>query len=184
MVDIPDNMYERRSGRRWTRGRRRRLRSPWSRVAGGVFLILVSGVCGYDAYAANASAAQSSYTQSSGVRENATVTNVENDQNCGRGGCSYSADIYVDLPAPVSGQTSTVVNVPDNVSDSDGQTISVLVDPRNPGYAELPGRPDASGSDTIWISVVAAVILALGVSSIVRGVRLRLRTQSWRYVSA
>lgn len=186
MVDIPDNMYDRRSSRRGSRLYRRglRRRSPWSVVLGGVFLVLVSAGCAYDTYAANASAAKSSYTQSSGVRENATVTNVVNNKDCGRGGCTYSADVYVDLSRPVSGQTTADVSVPNSVNYTDGQTITVLVDPKDPGYAELPGQPDNQASTAIWVAVVAAVVLAFGILAIVRGVRMRLRTHSWRYVSA
>lgn len=152
-------------------------------MAAGIFFVLISAGCGYDAYAANISAAQSSYTQANGVRENATITVVDNDEDC-HGGCTYSATVYVTLPTPVKGQTDTVVNVPEKVNQTDGQQISVLVDPQNPGYAELPGHPDASGTATIWVSVIAAAVLAGGIGTIVRGVRMRLRTQSWRYVSS
>ena len=103
----------------------------------------------------HAQAAQSSYVQAHGLRESATVGHVDNKQVDG----NYTATVTVQLQPPVNGTTSSIVHVPHQDNSSPGDTITVLVDPSQPGYSELPGAPSVTGQDWIVPLVIAVVIL-------------------------
>lgn len=81
-----------------------------------------------------------------------------------------------------SGQVSTVVNIPNNVSYTRGQVISILVDPADPGYAELLGSPYATDTTTAGLVISAAVFCIIGASGIVSAVRMRRRQPAWRAI--
>lgn len=100
-------------------------------------------------------AARSSYVQAHGLRESATVVHVDTD--------SRSANVTVRLRSPVKGVTSIIVGVRHNVSSSPGETITVLVDPSQPDYAELPGSPNAT--PTYWPSAITVVGVVLAVAA-------------------
>lgn len=107
-------------------------------------------------------ASRSSFTQAHGVRLGATVTEVDNGVHCHRSVCSTDATIRVDLRRPVAGKSESTVSVPHAVSYGDYQPITVLVDPKDPGYAELPGLPDASYLSMIGPSLFALFFFLLG----------------------
>jgi hypothetical protein len=164
---------------------RRRRYGPVSTLIGGIVFALLGVAMVFFSFSAHAQAAKSSYTQSSGVSESATVVNVDNNQNtnCGsHGACTttYSAQVAVSLQTPVSGQDTATVNVPANVSYTTGQQISVLVDPKDPGYAELPGQPYATQGSTVALIIGAVVVFVLGMLAVVRAVRMRLHGQAWQ----
>src|SRR3984885_9207526 len=115
--------------------------------------------------AGNADAARSAYTQAHGVRETATVVQVHNTaaESCsgGSGGCAdtWSAVVSVRLPQPVGGQAETTVQVPHKVSYQPGGTVTALVDPQSPGYAELPGVPMTTQADVLAFTIGLIVII-------------------------
>jgi hypothetical protein len=89
-------------------------------------VILVSGF---------ASAGKSAYTQAHGVPRAATVTSVT------LGGSKASTeDVDVSLASPVDGQQSVTVLVPSRQSFPVGARVQVLIDPQDPGYAEMAGQ--------------------------------------------
>jgi hypothetical protein len=121
--------------------------------------------------AGNANAAKSAYTQAHGVRETATVAQVHNSvvESCsgGAGDCSdtWSAVVLVRLPQPVVGRVGTTVQVPYKVSYQPGDTVTVLVDPQSPGYAELPGVPMTTKADVLAFTIgLILVIIGSGTS--------------------
>jgi hypothetical protein len=84
------------------RGRRHgRRSSPVTTLITGVVFAVFAGVAVFGAVAAYSDAARSSYTQSNGVADNATVVNVDNSQDtsCARSSCStsYSAQVTTTL---------------------------------------------------------------------------------------
>jgi hypothetical protein len=86
-------------------------------------------------------AARSSYTQNHGVSVSGTVISADNSTVCSaRGGCSYSATILVRLSRPVGGVSVTTAHYPDSTDLVSGEPVTVLVDPKQPDYAELPGH--------------------------------------------
>lgn len=122
-------------------GRRRRRYGP--HAAGWAVLLLGAGTVGFTIGAISdyVQAQRSSYVQTHGVSDVAAVTAVHNDEHCSRGGCSYTAAIDVTLAAPVQGVSRTTVHF-DGYSDLQaGEPLTVVVDPQQPGYAELPGSP-------------------------------------------
>jgi hypothetical protein len=63
----------------------------------------------------------------------------------------------VSLVSPAGGLATTTVRYPGQSSYLTGQSISVLIDPHQPTYAELPGSPDTSSHTWIWCTVAAIV---------------------------
>jgi hypothetical protein len=147
----------------------------------------MSGILlGFATFLSHAQAAGSSYTQANGIRENATVTHVDRQPDSEDGGY-VSTYLTVTLPTPVNGRTSTVVNLSyiDNQGNyTDGQVVAVLVNPRNPGYAELPGQPYAVGPQTVAIGLLAVLSLVCGVAMTIDGVRTSQRRNSRNAVNA
>jgi hypothetical protein len=160
-------------------GRRRR-NSPTSLlIAGIVILGLGIGAIAL-AIGAHAAASKSSYTQSNGIQDSATVDNVSNYSSSGRGGTTYWASIAATLGRPVDGQWTTVVNIPNNVNYHTGQAISILVDPADPGYSELPGQRYATDSTTAGAAIGSLVGLVIGVATIINSFRMRARLRALR----
>lgn len=160
-----------------------RRHGPLSTLTGGIIFTLIGAGIVVGAFTSHAEAAKSSYTQANGVTAAAMVTKVDNEQSCGRSSCTYYAYVTVTLRTPVKGHASTVVNVPRNVSYVSGQPVSVLVDPKDPGYAELPGSPYETDADTVGMALFAVFMFALGITGIVRRVRMRARERTWRGIS-
>lgn len=113
-----------------------------------------------------AEGARSSYTQAHGASRQAsilTVRNIQHQSHSQHGGTHtwYTAQMSVSLNEPVGGLSQTTVQVPHSVSYESGQTVTVLVDPREPGYAELPGVPDVTAGDWYGMLAGAAVCTLL-----------------------
>lgn len=112
------------------------------------------------------------------------MAKVSNNQetSCGRhGGCTTtdSAQVTATLAQPVDGQRSTVVNIPGNVSYTAGQPISILVDPKEPGYAELPGQPYSTSGAVVGVGVLVVILFLAGGAALRRAVRMRRRGPQW-----
>jgi hypothetical protein len=83
----------------------------------------------------SAAANKSGYTQAHGLPRSGVVTSVANHT-----GKSSSADVGVRLGEPVGGQAATTAHLPSVTSLKPGMAVRVLVDPRDPSYAEFPGQ--------------------------------------------
>lgn len=142
---------------------------------GAVFIIL--------SFALRSSAALSSFVQAHGVRREAVILSVDNiahtsTTTTGSGSSrhtvtstTYTAEVLVRLADPVGGHARTTVHVPRYETDGPGDALTVLVDPGDPGYAELPGSPSIPAVlPTIFLAVGAflAVISVTGSALIAR----------------
>jgi hypothetical protein len=95
-------------------------------------------------------AQRSSYTQAHGVSETAVADSVQvNMQRGSHGSVSYTSDITVTVQHPSVGDGSATVYSQGDTSITQGSTFTVLVDPRQPSYAEIPGSP--YDTTTGWI---------------------------------
>ncbi|HXL94849.1 MAG TPA: DUF3592 domain-containing protein [Streptosporangiaceae bacterium] len=121
-------------------------------------------------------AQQSSYTQAHGVSETAVADNVQVITNRGsHGSVSYTSDITVTVQHPIVGNGSATVYSQGGTSVTQGSTLTVLVDPRQPSYAEIPGSPYDTTSGwivsllfTIVFGIVAGLISRRAVLMILR----------------
>jgi hypothetical protein len=120
-------------------------------IAGGGALIFLSAQEYGDA-------ARSSYTQAHGARQAARVIS---EDTTGTGKHPTSA-LAVRLSGSVNGHDTTTVHIQGAPTYSPGAPVTVVVDPRDPGYAELPGAPYTSSGS--W-----EIPLGIGVASIVVG---------------
>ena len=136
---------------------------------GVVFIIL--------SIALRSSAALSSLVQAHGVRREAVILRVDNiahksTTTTGSGSrnhtvtsTTYTAEVLVSLADPVGGQARTTINVPRYETNGPADTLTVLVDPNAPGYAELPGSPSTPAVlQTVYLAVGAflAVVAITG----------------------
>lgn len=101
----------------------------------------------------------SQYVQAHGDKTPAVVASVHQHEDQGRSGTTYWADITVDLQPPVHGHNTTTVHYPGQTPLAAGERVTVLVDPHQAGYAELPGSPDTTGTD--WALLQAFAVVAL-----------------------
>lgn len=101
-------------------------------VAPGLLAIAFGGLVSWAAFFWNSQVDESSFTQASGVRENATVTHVHTEQAYSQYWAYTATDLTVALPKAVMGRTSVVVNLSYLANYSDGQVVAVLVNPRTP----------------------------------------------------
>jgi hypothetical protein len=147
---------------------RRRGRRPAGPVSLSIFAFILTAMAAllfFFSFHVRAESAQSEYIQAHGMSRQATVISVDNIQHQshsqnGTGTVWYTADITASLNPAVGGLSETTVHVPHQVSYSDGQTVPVLVDPRAPGYAELPGQPDVTAKDW-WATLAGGAVCVL-----------------------
>ncbi len=85
-------------------------------------------------------------------------------------------DISVLLGTPVGYQFVSDVYVPGDHGYDTGDKIRILVDPRDPSYSELPGRPDARvWPMTISIALLSLWFAAAAVACLAQAFRIRPR---------
>jgi hypothetical protein len=138
---------------------RRRRYGPRAMAIATVVFALIGIGFGVGAFFAHRSAAKSSYVQDHGIRASGTVDSVDNSEACGRYSCDWTASIVVTLSSPVDGVRTTTVHYPDFSSLNAGEPVVVLIDPKQPGYAELPG---STFSEPIqWIILALFALLGL-----------------------
>jgi hypothetical protein len=99
-----------------------------------------------------AAASESGYTQAHGLLRSGIVTSVTNHE-----GRAASADVGVRLGEPVNGQAATTAHVHALTSLKPGTSVRILVDPKDPRYAEFPGQRYTQESA---VQVAAATFLA------------------------
>jgi hypothetical protein len=97
-------------------------------------------------------AAHSSYTQAHGVRRAARV--ISEDVGTGK---DPTEALVVRLSGPVNGHGTTTVHI-QHIQDvptySPGAPLTVVVDPQDPAYAELPGFPYTSTGQWVLALVI------------------------------
>jgi hypothetical protein len=138
---------------------RRRVHTPGAAV--GVALITTAMACiGLVGIFAGYSGAQrSSYTQSHGVSETAVADNVQNiASHSSHGGTTYTSQITVTIQHPAVGDGSATVYGNGRTSVQPGDTLTVLVDPKQPSYAEFPGVPYDTTSSWVLALVFTLVV--------------------------
>ena len=87
------------------------------------------------------------------------MTKVHAIEHSNRYGSYHTYNLEVALPPPVLGHISTTVHTPDRNAPADiGDTVTVLIDRSDPGYAELPGQP-ANSIDTAIVGLVFLLII-------------------------
>ncbi|HET9059520.1 MAG TPA: hypothetical protein VFN61_06335 [Acidimicrobiales bacterium] len=139
---------------------KRRLR----RVAIGYFAVVWFGVL--IAFSVNAIVeygnwARTNETQSHGTHELAKVTSVDQIYHGNESSYFYTYNYEVRLAHPVGRATYSTVYTPEQTQFAGaGQRISVLVDPYQPAYAELPGEGMATLGAPIALTVAALVMMA------------------------
>jgi hypothetical protein len=99
---------------------------------------------------------KSSYTQAHGLSRDGTVTSVHDYD-----GRDASTDLGVRLAEPVGGQPATTAHVRGISSLKADAAVRVLVDPQDPGYAELPGQPYTPKSSAQVAAAFSLVMIAL-----------------------
>jgi hypothetical protein len=159
----------RRWGRRGGRGRGRSLDEPII-ISFGLLTYLIV-VAGFAVWAVNvhAEGALSSYVQHDGMHRTGGILRVQNvEHQDTNDGPYYSSFITVSLAPPMDGHSTTVVHVPHGSSFVVGEGLEILVDPQQPGYAELPGQPFVqnrqwivAGSFSLAIAVVGFLPMVL-----------------------
>lgn len=147
----------------------------YSPVAMAINVILFTGgSVGFavGAVVMHSDADRSARVQHHGIPRVASVQSFRNNYHSSRGGGYYTADIYVSFTPPVEGTTTTVVHYPGHVDPPVGADYRVLVDPTDPGYAELPGSP--STKSWTWILLVVFAVLFAGLDLLVGRAYYRL----------
>jgi hypothetical protein len=85
---------------------------------------------------------RSAYTQAHGVPSIGRVISVDNTQSCSKGSCWWTSADLIDLTTPrVNGATTTTLHTPFATSLTAGDMVSLLVDPQEPSWSEIPGHP-------------------------------------------
>jgi hypothetical protein len=151
--------------------------SPVTRIAGIVIIIGAGVTLTTIAVQLHSRAALSSYTQQHGLARDATVEAVHPVSHDTSHDSWTTYDYDVALAVPAGPATRTIAHDPtrDFQQFSQGDKISVLVDPRQPGYAELPGVPVES---SWWFTVpltLSVIFLAPAVLITVEEIRHRRR---------
>ena len=141
-----------------------------------IVTVIMYSLCALSTFgvvASNASAAQSSYVQAHGMRDSATVVSEDDIAHWTKqSGTTYTSLVNVQLQQPVHGTTRSVVHVPYAAGDLPGGKVTVLVNPRNPGYSELPGSADTTNGSWIQMLVLALLTLVIAIVSTRRTRRL------------
>lgn len=109
---------------------------------------------------------RSAYVQAHGLRENAVVDSVRTITAPAKSGAQDTATLTVTVTSPASGSHRAVAYDPAGTSVKPGSAITVLLDPKQPAYAELPGHPYAPGGQWAQGLLAMAVIGALAAGAV------------------
>ena len=146
----------------------RRSYGPAAATFGFLWLLVVfAGMVG-DTRQTQAAGARSSTVQATGIPASGVIEGVS---VVGR-----TTLLTVRLSTPVDGIATTTVHEPTpDGGGAIGQAIDLLLDPQDPGYAELPGTPFVGTMN--WIAVAAWALLFL----VLALARANILWQLWRY---
>jgi hypothetical protein len=138
-------------------------------VTAGVGTVLIVG-----SVIKHGDATRTSYTQAHGARRAARV--ISEDAGTGR---NPTSTLTVRLSEPVNGHDTTTVHIHGAPAYSPGAPVTVVVDPQDPGYAELPGAPYTSNGPWVVLLVIGlgdilAFLFAMGIPGL-RRLRSRRR---------
>lgn len=175
--------YRQRVSASWRTPRRRR-NAPITTSILAVVAIAASVFLAVNAVQLHSQASRSGYVQAHGLPRSATVGRVQNIRHASKSSTVYTAQIEVTLNTPVAAQTGTTVYVPRSVRYIPGQAITVLVDPAQPAYAELPGQPYILPTQWIWIAVFAVAWAGIAYLSITEALRMIRRRHAWKAMLA
>jgi hypothetical protein len=148
---------------------------PVTRIAGIVIIIGAGVLLTVIAFQLHSQAALSAYTQQHGLARHATVEGVHpvSHDTSHDSWTTYDYDVALAVPAGPASRTVAHDPTRDFQRFSQGDKISVLVDPRQPGYAELPGIPVESSWWFIVPSALAAIFLLPAVLIAIEEIRHR-----------
>jgi len=141
-------------------------RFAWPLLA--VVLLAFTTFFAFAAAGAKSSAARSARLEREGIRIVGTVSAVHDTLDTPRTNTQrlhFHSAVTVALPAPVRGHATTTLHFAHRASLVVGQAVSVLVDPRDPGYAEQPGH---GTSGTQW-KVLTGAAVGTGLLTLVVG---------------
>jgi hypothetical protein len=113
----------------------------------------------------HSSAVRSAETQHHGVSRSAMVVAVHRESHASRYDSWSTYNYDVRLSSPVGAAATTVLNDPsrDDQQYEPGEVTTVLIDPKDVDYAELPGVPVQSKS---WV-VAPLLFVVLGVGLVI-----------------
>jgi hypothetical protein len=162
------------------RSRRRGHYGPVSVVL--LTLACVGGTVGFTvgAISFHSQASRSNYVQHHGTVAEATVVSVDNTQHCSKSGCHYTAALDAALSPPVDGTRTTTAHYPGFLDEFAGDKVRLLLDPRQPGYAEIPGYAFKTAIDWILFLVFALIFAAFTALVGVRFANLRAHRREHR----
>ena len=106
---------------------------------------------------------RSSLVQHHGIRATATVFLVGNHVGCTRRVCNDTAEILARFSPPLDGSIGTMVHYPAYSHLVTGDRITVLVDPTDPGYGELPGAAFERSDSWIIMAIMTLLFASLAV---------------------
>jgi hypothetical protein len=149
-----------------TRTKSRRLRGAGWRAVPCFVALCVAIVLAILAADAQSPDGRSSLVQAHGVRVPATVRAVSRDTHCSffDGHCIPTTQIQVRLTLAVNGVGTTTVHFPGASHVRVGSRISVLVDPKDASYAELPRAPYRAAGGWIVLAAISALCAAIALA--------------------
>lgn len=138
-----------------------------------LFLAAIVTAAGVGLVIFHADYERSNYTQASGIPQTATV--ISENVGTGKGAETH---VTVRLDPPVGGRDVSVVSIAGAHVYKPGDRISVLVDPQDPSYSELPGLPDDTSLEALVGCATVLLVVLLGVTGgLVSAFRKRRRGQ-------
>lgn len=109
----------------------------------------------------------------------ATLRSEDITSTSGRSGTHYTTHFHVAFTTQTGEPISTVVNAHGHYDElPPGYPLSIRYDPRSPSHAELPGAPDTSLTDAVFLTVIGGVALATIGGGALRAARVRRRTRA------
>jgi hypothetical protein len=151
-----------------------------------VFVVLLAVIGGLSAYtvALHSDSDRSAFVQAQGVPTSATVVSVWNSgyQSRSWDWNQYEAHLAVRLAVPAGAAGGSTVYYPDSWGLTPGDRVRILVDPADPGYAEIPGRPYITSGPWIFMTITVGCLLTLLVAASIGTIAdLRRRRRAARY---
>jgi hypothetical protein len=133
--------------------RRRRPYSPVMVVVQEITLLVGFILCVVGTVVGHGEWVRSQYVQHHGLSESGVVQSVRNIKHVSRSSTWYTSDVTVRLNQPVDGVDVTLAHFPHRSSLHVEDSARVLVDPRQPGYAEFAHYPATPASTWVLIGL-------------------------------